>query len=149
MEVDTKYVIHNFVNFRHTKKFFSNLEMADRFKIIDIKRFDEIWCLAFFNFVRFKQIDQHYFCRIYLPFYKPDSKMDTSLDFSASSSCFFFQWYFVWTFTNFTGNIPKIGITHFYTFWLLSFTSHFESFNSKKNFVKTLQTKICIFQRFL
>ena len=33
---------HNFLDFGHSKKFFTNLEMADRVKINGIKRFDEI-----------------------------------------------------------------------------------------------------------
>ena len=39
---------HNFLDFGHSKKFFTNLEMADQVKINDIKRFDEIWCLRQF-----------------------------------------------------------------------------------------------------
>ena len=34
---------HNFFIFSLSEKFFSNLEIAEQFKIIDIKRFDEIW----------------------------------------------------------------------------------------------------------
>ena len=34
--------IHNFLSFGHTKKFFTNLEMADQVKINDIKRLDDI-----------------------------------------------------------------------------------------------------------
>ena len=36
---------HNFFIFSLSEKFFSNLEMAERIKIIDIKRFDENWRL--------------------------------------------------------------------------------------------------------
>ena len=35
-------IIPNFLDFGHTKKFFSNLEMAEQFKINDVKRQSEI-----------------------------------------------------------------------------------------------------------
>ena len=35
-------IFSNFLNFDDSTKFFSNLEMAKRFKINDIKRFDDI-----------------------------------------------------------------------------------------------------------
>lgn len=37
--------IHNLNNFGNSKKFFSNLEMAKKIKIKNMKRFDEIWRL--------------------------------------------------------------------------------------------------------
>ena len=53
-------IIHNFPNFGHSNKFFSNLEMADRVKINDIKQFDEIWCSRLFQNLHFRK----YFMRL-------------------------------------------------------------------------------------
>ena len=43
IETNVKFKeIYNFVNFGHSTKFFTNLEMADQVEFNDIKRFDEI-----------------------------------------------------------------------------------------------------------
>ena len=52
-------IIHNFLKFGHSKKCFTNLQMAGQVKITDIKRFDESLCLIQFatlSNVRFQKI---------------------------------------------------------------------------------------------